>query len=55
VTFTDPVHTIDITQYVKYYLGETIARAGGEGQFQEQWLVNVDKDVVKAFSALGIM
>jgi len=32
-----------------------IVGCGGEQKFQEQWLVNVDKDVVKAFVALGIM
>ncbi len=54
-TYTDPVHTINLGQYIKHHLSQVIVGCGGEHEFREQWLVNVDKDVVKAFSALGIM
>lgn len=51
----DPVHTIRLAEWVQHYLRGVIARVGGQDQFREQWLVNVDKDVVQAFAGLGIM
>ena len=53
--YTDPVHTIKLAEFVKHHLGNVVAQCGGEERFREQWLVNVDKDVVKAFGEAGIM
>lgn len=55
LTYSDDVHTTNLTEFIKHHLQQAIAASGGNEQFQEQWLVNVDQDVVKAFSALGIM
>ena len=51
----DPVHTIKLGQWVKHHLGIVVAGCGGEVAFQQQWLANVDKDVIKAFGEMGIM
>lgn len=51
----DDVHTINLTEFIKHYLQQAIAAAGGWESFQEQWLVNVDKEVVDGFSKLGIV
>lgn len=55
VMYSDPVHTINLQQFIKYHLDNAINRCGGGDRFQEEWLVNVDKDVVKSFGELGIM
>ncbi|PNS13940.1 hypothetical protein CAC42_1431 [Sphaceloma murrayae] len=55
VTFGDPVHRIGVVGFVRERLGEVIVACGGEGRFREEWLVNVDGDVVAAFGKLGIM
>ncbi|KAK4504389.1 hypothetical protein PRZ48_005305 [Zasmidium cellare] len=55
LTASDDVHKINVTEFIKYHLQQAIAAAGGNEQFQEHWLANVDKDVVKGFSELGIM
>lgn len=55
LTASDDVHNINATEFIKHYLQQAIAAAGGSEQFQEHWLANVDKDVVKGFSELGIM
>lgn len=55
LTASDDVHTINLVDFIKWHLNYAIEASGGNQQFQEQWLANVDKDVVKAFSDLGIM
>ncbi|KAK4626424.1 Importin-11 [Fulvia fulva] len=52
---SDQVHSINLPEWIKHYLQQTIAASGGYEQFRAQWLVNVDQDVVKGFSALGII
>lgn len=52
---TDDVHTVNVTELIKHHLQQAIGTAGGWEQFQEQWLANVDKEVVDGFSKLGIM
>ena len=55
LTRGDVVHTVNVAQYVKESLGQAIAAGGGEAKFQEEWLVNVDRDVLAQFSKLGVM
>lgn len=55
LTASDDVHNINTMAFIKFHLQRAIAASGGNEQFQEHWLANVDKDVVKAFSELGIM
>ncbi|GAB7347398.1 hypothetical protein MBLNU459_g4324t1 [Dothideomycetes sp. NU459] len=51
----DPVHTIKTTLWIQHHLQKSIQTCGGLDAFQNEWLVNVDKDVIAAFGALGIM
>lgn len=56
LTRSDEVHTIYVANFIKHHLQQAIADTpGGEAQFQEEWIANVDRDVLKAFSDLGIM
>lgn len=55
LTMADDVHTINLTEFIKHHLQQAIGAAGGMESFQEQWLANVDKEVVEGFSKLGIM
>lgn len=53
--FADPVHRVDLKPFIREHLQYAIASSGGSNEaFQEQWVVNVDKDVLQGFSKLGI-
>ncbi|KAL8669754.1 MAG: hypothetical protein Q9168_005669 [Polycauliona sp. 1 TL-2023] len=52
--FADPVHRIDLKPYIREHIQHAIAASGGNEAFQNQWVVNVDKDVLQEFSKLGI-
>jgi hypothetical protein len=53
--YSDPVHRINLISFLRDHLQAAIQSAGGEQQFQAEWLERVDKDVVKGFSELGIL
>lgn len=53
--YSDPVHRLNLIAFVREHLQQAIQTAGGEQQFQEEWLSRVDKDVLKGFGELGIM
>ncbi|KAF1955056.1 ARM repeat-containing protein [Byssothecium circinans] len=53
--YSDPVHQTNLVAFVREHLQEAIRAAGGEERFREEWLGNVDKDVLKGFGELGIM
>ncbi|SMR41431.1 unnamed protein product [Zymoseptoria tritici ST99CH_1E4] len=55
LTEVDVVHSVNLPEFIKHYLQGAIAASGGYEQFQAGWLVNVDKEVVKSFSELGII
>ena len=52
---TDPIHTINIGPFVAEHLRGAIAGCGGDVRFQEDWLANVDREVVNAFRALKLL
>ncbi|KAL3478750.1 armadillo-type protein [Aspergillus californicus] len=52
---SDVVHKINIRNFVRERLQSLIVGCGGEQQFQQNWLVNVDHDVVAAFGALRLL
>ncbi|KAL9027573.1 MAG: hypothetical protein Q9180_007311 [Flavoplaca navasiana] len=52
--FADPVHRFDLKPFIREHLQQAIVACGGNEAFQEQWVVNVDKDVLSEFSKLGI-
>ncbi|KAH6609180.1 armadillo-type fold [Trichoderma cornu-damae] len=45
----DPIHSVNALQFVKARLHDLVTRIGGEAVFQENWAVNVDKEVMNAF------
>lgn len=51
----DPIHRFPIRDFVRQRLEQVIVSCGGAQRFQEEWLVNVDGEVVSAFGALGLM
>lgn len=53
--FKDPVHQIDVRNYVRDRLAVAIDSCGGMEAFQRDWVQNVDEDVVRGFGALGIV
>jgi hypothetical protein len=52
---SDVVHRVNIRDFIKEQLQLVIQACGGERQFQEEWLVNVDREVLSAFGSLGIL
>lgn len=51
---SDVIHKINIRDFVRQRLHSLIVGCGGEQRFQEEWLMNVDREVVSAFGALGL-
>jgi hypothetical protein len=51
---SDVIHKINIRDFVRQRLHSLIVGCGGEQRFQEEWLLNVDREVVSAFAALGL-
>lgn len=51
---SDVIHNINIRDFVRQRLHSLIVGCGGEQRFEEEWLVNVDREVVAAFGALGL-
>ena len=52
---TDAIHRFPIRDFVRQRLEQVIISCGGAQRFQEEWLVNVDSEVVSAFGALGLI
>jgi hypothetical protein len=52
---TDVVHRVNIRDFIKTRLQAVILGCGGEQRFQGEWLINVDREVLTAFGALGIL
>jgi hypothetical protein len=51
----DPVHKVNLKDLVKYAVGVVVEKYGGAARFQEEWLVNVDKEIVEQFGKLGVV
>lgn len=51
----DAIHRFPIRDFVRQRLEQVILACGGAQRFQEEWLVNVDGEVVSAFGALGLL
>ncbi|KAF5864159.1 hypothetical protein ETB97_008365 [Aspergillus alliaceus] len=51
---SDVLHKINIRDFIRDRLRSLIVGCGGEQRFQEEWLLDVDRDVVSAFGALGL-
>ncbi|KAF3394574.1 Importin-11 [Penicillium rolfsii] len=51
----DAIHRFPIRDFVRHRLQELVVACGGAQRFQEEWLVNVDSEVVSAFGALGLI
>lgn len=53
--YGDVVHQTNLPAFIKQHLEQAIQSCGGMENFQQEWLVNVDKDVLAAFSQLRII
>jgi hypothetical protein len=51
----DPVHNVNLKEFVKFAVGVAVEKVGGPEVFQEAWVVNVDKEIVEQFGKLGIL
>ncbi|KAH9906514.1 putative importin 11 [Xylariomycetidae sp. FL2044] len=50
---TDPVKTVESLTFVKERLHTLVQQVGGEQPFQENYVVNVDKEIIQGFQAIG--
>ncbi|MCJ1388710.1 hypothetical protein MMC18_001559 [Xylographa bjoerkii] len=55
ILFSDPIHRVDVRDFVRARLQRSIEACGGQEAFQRDWLVDVDVDVVRSFGQLGIL
>ena len=53
--FRDPVHQIDVRDFVRDKIAIAIESCAGMEAFQRDWVQNVDEDVVRGFGALQII
>lgn len=53
VSAKDPVHSVHAFGFVAPRLRDLVARVGGEAAFEEQWAVNVDKEVLGRFQEIA--
>jgi hypothetical protein len=53
IAAADPVYTINAHEFVNSTLQGLVQRAGGQQRFEQEWLVNVDKEVLAGFEALS--
>lgn len=53
--FKDPVHQVDVRVFVQDKMAIAVESCGGMETFQSHWVQNVDKDVLEAFGALGVV
>ena len=49
LSHNDPVHTVNLSHFIKSHVDTLVAQSGGLNKFQEEHLANVDKDVVQQF------
>ncbi|DAA79692.1 TPA_exp: Uncharacterized protein A8136_0465 [Trichophyton benhamiae CBS 112371] len=52
---SDAIHKINLREYVGQHLQALVQVCGGADRFRDEWLVNVDREVVNGFGQLGIM
>ena len=52
-TMKDPVHQVHTYTYVMERLQNLIQRTGGEAQFEANWAVNIDKEILVGFRNLS--
>jgi hypothetical protein len=53
--YQDIVHRTNLPEFVQACLRGAVEGAGGETRFMEEWVANVDQDVLDAFAKLGVM
>ncbi|KAG5289711.1 importin 11 [Histoplasma ohiense] len=51
----DPVHKINFRHFVTENLRGVVGACGGIVKFRDEWLINVDQDVVNGFGELGVL
>lgn len=51
---SEPIHKINIRDFVTQHLRAVVEVCGGNDRFRDEWLVNVDREVVSGFGQLGI-
>ena len=49
----DPVHQVNLKDLVRHVVSGLVAHWGAE-RFQQEWLVNVDKEIIEQFGKLGV-
>jgi len=49
----DPVYNINAHAFVNSTLQGLVQRAGGQQRFEQEWLVNIDREVLAGFEALS--
>ncbi|KAL2369906.1 hypothetical protein RJ035_005537 [Blastomyces gilchristii] len=51
----DPVHKINFRHFVTENLRGVVGACGGMDKFRDEWLINVDREVVNGFGELGLL
>lgn len=49
------MHAVDVVEFIKHHLQKAQTENGGVDRFAQEWVANVDKDVLQDFAKLGVM
>ncbi|KAI5779999.1 armadillo-type protein [Geopyxis carbonaria] len=55
LTLSDPVHSVDVTGFIKHHLEKVQNENGGPDAFRNDWVANVDQEVLRDFAKLGLV
>lgn len=55
LTHSDPVHAVDVVEFIKHHLTKVQNENGGPDQFRNDWVENVDEHVLGDFAKLGVI
>lgn len=51
----DPVFTVNVTEWIRHYFQKAQRENGGMELFNEEWLENVDKNVLADFAKVIVI
>ncbi|KAI9884881.1 MAG: peroxisome assembly protein (Peroxin-2) [Watsoniomyces obsoletus] len=51
----DPIWKLNTSAFVREHLQQVIVQCGGQERFQQEWLINIDPEVMSDFAKLGVL
>lgn len=55
LVFSDPIHQVNINDFIRNRLQGAVASCGGQENFHNTWIVDIDINVLQSFDKLRII